>query len=40
MLISAVTDADGAVDRIVWMWSDAVPLGLVNGHRGRRFRAP
>ncbi len=40
MLISAVTDADGAVDRVVWMWSDAVPLGLVNGNRGRRFRAP
>jgi len=40
MLISAVTDADGAVERVVWMWSDAMPAGLLNGNRGRRFPRP
>lgn len=40
MVISAVAGAAGRVDRIVWMWSDAPPLGLLNRNGGRRPRTP
>ena len=38
--VAEADDADGAVERVVWMWSDAMPAGLLNGNRGRRFRSP
>jgi hypothetical protein len=35
MVISSVTDAGGAVERVVWMWTDLPPAQRVNGTRSR-----
>jgi PAS domain-containing protein len=40
MVIFAVTDHTGAVERVVWMWADMPLAGRLNGNRHRSLGLP